>query len=78
MMGVVGPLPPRDADTGEAIPGEDLREFVESPVNHDLIMAGVVAQVSDLHPSETQYAAGEHVDEEIVGAENAVERGEEH
>ena len=52
VVGVVVPLPPADADSGEDIAGENLDCSVEAGVEHDIVMAGVVAYPAALNPEE--------------------------
>ncbi|KAG6394929.1 hypothetical protein SASPL_145520 [Salvia splendens] len=76
---VVVALPPRDADSGEAVAGEDLDKSIGVPCKHDLVMAGVVAEPAALDPQKPHGAASEGVEECAVAENDDVEaEGEEH
>lgn len=75
VVSVVGPLPPGDGDPGDAVAGEELSELVVRLVLHDDVMPRVVADVSALHPEETEQRGGDLVGDDGGASQNAVEHG---
>ena len=70
---VVVPLPPGNADSGENVAGKDLRGAVEAAVEHDVVVAGVMANPAALNPEEADHGAGEQVNERAVGEDDAAD-----
>lgn len=74
VVGVVVPLPPADADSGENVAGENLNCAVEAAAEHHVVMAGVVAYPAALNPEKAYQCSGKHVHESAVGEEDAADR----
>ena len=60
-------LPPRNADAGEAVSGEDLGESVDPFAADDLVVTRIVAKPPAFDPEKTQ------INPAAVGAQDAVD-----
>jgi len=63
---IVVPLPPSIADSSENVGGKDLRSAVEVAIEHDVVVARVMANPTALNPEETDHGVGEQVNERAV------------
>lgn len=70
-MGIVSELPPSNADSGEAVSGDELSQTVEAAIGHDLVMAGVMPHPSGLNPEKPHEATGEQMNPNIARCHNA-------
>lgn len=78
VVSVVVPLPPRNADSGEAVSGQDLRKAVESTARHDLVMTGIMANPAALDPQKPHQPAGEQMNPDTLRPHNAINADGEH
>lgn len=77
VVGVVVALPPGDADAGEAVAGEDLREPVLRRPGHDPVVARVVPHPPALNPEEAHHRAAEEVHPRALRRQHAQHAGAE-
>ncbi|KAI3411220.1 Cytochrome b5 heme-binding domain-containing protein [Psidium guajava] len=72
VVGVVGPLPPRDADPGDAVAREDLGQPVVAVGGHHLVVPRVVPNVRALDPEQPEQDGAEEVDRGALAGHHAV------
>jgi len=70
---IVVPLPPGNADSGENVAGKDLRDAVEAAVEHDVVVARVMANPAALNPEDSDQGGGEQVHARAVGEDDAAD-----
>lgn len=78
VVSIVSPFPPRNADPSDAIPSQELRQFVVSTAGHDLVMPGIMTNVSTLNPEKPQQNSASHMDPKAIVPQYTINNQEKH